>query len=229
MTDSRKKDKHIPAQLQAQWDKDRAKKAEKRREREIARLQEAIEKSPAGKGKLKSKKNKLLANVGLFFDGDTLHTGEIEDLAVLETIIRKFISSLQLTRMILPPKSKDFRKRAHFLADAFNLKSKSQGKGEDRFTTFVKTTRSGVGINEYKVTQLVKGHSGAGFHVSGKAAKTKPVRVKHRDGDVVGQAAPKLTDTNIGFKLLQQMGSVLLYLYLFLLCVNNLPFQLGGR
>ncbi|KIJ49398.1 hypothetical protein M422DRAFT_225076 [Sphaerobolus stellatus SS14] len=111
--------------------------------------------------------------------------------------------------MVLPPKSKDFRRRAHLLADAFNLKSKSQGKGESRFTTFLKSTRSGIQIDERKISMLVRGHSGEGFRMHGQSAKVKPakpVRARQKDGDVVGHAAPKLSDTNIGFKLLQQMG-----------------------
>ncbi|KAF8530398.1 hypothetical protein BU17DRAFT_79155 [Hysterangium stoloniferum] len=194
---TRKKDKHIPPNLRDQWERDRAKKAERKQARELERKQATIDGALSHGGKLLKKQQKLFGKDNARIRGDTLYTGPIDSLGSLETLIRKFISNLELKHLELPPKPKDWRRQVHLLADAFRLKSKSQGKEKARYITLSKTTRSGVAqTNEHKVSRLVGGHSG-------KAAR---VYVRHKDGDEVGGAAPRLNDTNVGFKLLQQMG-----------------------
>jgi R3H domain len=199
-SDMRKKDRHIPPELRDQWDRDRAKKAEHKHARALARTQEAIDLSSTPK----SSRGKQQVLGGARFQGDTLYTDRIHDMSTLEQLIRTFLDNLDAKNMVLPPKGKEWRKRAHILADVFSLKSKSKGKGEGRFMTLIKTTRSGFGVNERKVSALVNGGNSESYHGSERARLKTTIR--HRDGDEVGKMAPRLSESNIGFKLLQQMG-----------------------
>lgn len=110
--------------------------------------------------------------------------------------------------MALPPTNKETRKNVHELAIAFGLKSVSKGKGEARYTTLAKTTRSGVRVDEAKVGKIMRRSGGAGargdsFVDGGGRSGPMP---RHREGDEVGKAAPKLTQANIGFRMLALMG-----------------------
>jgi R3H domain len=194
----RKKDRDIPPELHDQWERDRAKKADRKRLRTLTRLQSAENASPTRRS---SRRNENVLG-GARVQGNTVYADRVNTLSVLEELIRKFLGNLDMMQLVLPPKGKDWRKRAHLLAEAFNLKSKSTGKGEGRFMTLIKTTRSGISINERKIFRLVGGDNGEGFKASHGGAK--PVR--HRDGDEVGKMAPRLSGSNVGFKLLQQMG-----------------------
>ncbi|KAF8493604.1 hypothetical protein JB92DRAFT_2818605 [Gautieria morchelliformis] len=194
----RKKDRHIPPGLRDQWERDRAKKADRKRLRALARLQSAENASPTRRS---SRRNEKILG-GARVQGRTIYVDHVNTLGVLEELIRKFLGNLDMTQLVLPPKKKDWRRRAHLLAEAFNLMSKSTGKEQRRFMTLIKTTRSGININEKKIYRLVSGDNGEGFKASQGGAK--PVR--HRDGDEVGKMAPRLSDSNVGFRLLQQMG-----------------------
>jgi hypothetical protein len=114
--------------------------------------------------------------------------------------------------MILPPMDKESRRRVHLIADCFTLKSVSKGKGKDRYTTLIKTTRSGLNIKEDKVEWILRGAKSrgdrGGFSQAWdrRAGDDGKKEVRHRDGDVIGAKAEKLDASNIGFKLLQQMG-----------------------
>lgn len=92
------------------------------------------------------------------------------------------------------------------MAIAFNLKSASNGKGDGRYTTLTKTTGSGIGINESKVRRIVKVKGDNVFIQPGGKGRNTVVMPRHRDGDEVGKAAPKIGETNIGFKMLASMG-----------------------
>ena len=192
-----KKDRHIPPELRDIWNRDREKKADRKRVREIARMRGLADLSPTRKSS--RGKDKVLG--GARFRGDTLFADRINDLGFLEELIRTFLDNLDAKNLVLPPKGKEWRKRAHSLADAFSLKSKSKGKGDKRYVTLIKTTRSGVRVNEQKVSTLVNGRIGQSNPTSERART-----IRHRDGDEVGKMAPKLSESNIGFKLLQQMG-----------------------
>lgn len=194
----RKRDRQIPPELRDQWERDRAKKAERKRMRALARMQGVAELSSMSK----SARGKQKVLSGARFQGNTIFAERVEDMSVLEELIRALLDHLEMKNLVLPSKSKEWRKRAHLLAEAFNLKSKSKGKGEGRCMTLTKTTRSGVGVNERTISWLVNGDNGESVHTPGRAARA----IRHRDGDEVGKTAPRLSESNIGFKLLQQMG-----------------------
>jgi hypothetical protein len=96
----------------------------------------------------------------------------------------------------------------HEIAMAFNLKSVSKGKGTTRYTILTKTTRSGDQVNEGRIAWLVRRSEGRGDSFISEDRKGKGVLKvpRHREGDVVGKAAPRLNGSNVGFRLLEKMG-----------------------
>jgi len=175
------------------WERDRVKKAERKKARHLARLK-TDQLTPKERKRQRRKSKHELLQAGLV-DPETGLPDSRPDLEVIESLIRKFVDDIGgKESIVLPPMDKPTRANVHELAKAFNLKSKSQGKGDGRFTTLYKTSRTGIGIKEWKVEKLVYGLS-----------KKKRV-TGHREGDEVGKSAPKIGEGNIGFKLLQQMG-----------------------
>lgn len=116
----------------------------------------------------------------------------------IEALVRDFVEEIGgRDALVLPPMDKQTRANVHQLATAFNLKSKSQGKGDGRFTTLFRTSKTGIGVKEWKVEKLVYG-----------SIRQKRI-VRHKEGEEVGKSAPKIGEGNLGFKLLQQMGCVI--------------------
>jgi hypothetical protein len=109
----------------------------------------------------------------------------IVDMVSLEKQIRRFADDIGgKDNMVLPPMNKASRKQVHEIANAFNLKSLSKGKGSGRYTTLIKTTRTSS-VNEGKVGKIMKRFDG-GFSRphDGKPRAGMP---KHKDGDEVGK------------------------------------------
>lgn len=191
-----KKDKmrELPAELQKMWAKDRAKKAEYKRAREETRLLDAVDPISPKKG---GKKGRKAMRAAARLDPEELAEikNAIVDMVTLEGQIRRFISDTGgKNNMVLPPMNKASRKEVHELANSFNLKSQSKGKGKGRYTTLIKSTNMRA-IDERKVKSVMKKHGGR--------FDTMP---RHKDGDEVGKAAPKIGETNVGFKMLASMG-----------------------
>lgn len=186
--------KELPAELQEMWKKDRAKKAEHKRAREEARLIDAVDPiSPKKGGKKGRKAMRAAARL------DPTELAEIQnaivDMVSLEKQIRRFISDTSgKNNMALPPMNKASRKKVHELASSFNLKSQSKGKGAGRYTTLIKSTNMRA-VDERKVGSFMKKHGGR--------FDTMP---RHKDGDEVGKAAPKIGQANVGFRMLASMG-----------------------
>ncbi|KAL4246617.1 Splicing-associated domain-containing protein [Abortiporus biennis] len=203
----RKKDKHIPSELQDQWDKDRAKKAENKEKRRLARLEVAADPLTPKKGGKKALKAAIAVSR---LDSDIQIPNRIVDFVTLEQQIRRFLEDLGgRNSMVTPPADKATRKKVHELAECFNLKTKSHGKEGNRYTMLYKTTLSGININEKKVRRIMRSFTSTwqGPPVSNDRQRGKPQSLaKHREGEVVGHAAPKIGETNIGFKMLAAMG-----------------------
>ncbi|KAJ7211082.1 hypothetical protein C8J57DRAFT_1483860 [Mycena rebaudengoi] len=200
----------LPADLQAAWDNDRAKKAENKRLRALARMEAAADPLAHKKGGKKGRKAMLAA--ARTDPTITVIPNRVIDMATLVQQIRRFVADVGgPATMSLPPTDKETRKNIHEMAIVFNLKSQSKGKGDGRYTTLTKTTRSGFGVNEAKVAKIARrgarGLGGAGFvGVADKGKGRSVVMPRHRDGDEVGKAAPKIGKSNIGFKMLAMMG-----------------------
>ena len=187
----RKKDKYkdLPDELQAQWELDRAKKAENKRKRAAARLEAAAD--PFAKKKGGKKGLKAMLNAARY-DGAEELPNRIVDIVTLEQQIRRFVQNLGgPNSMSTPPADKETRKLIHELANAFSLKSLSKGKGNSRYTTLTKTTRTGVGINEKKIRRILNMSDGyhwdtTGSVPGGRGGKATSL-AKHREGEEVGK------------------------------------------
>jgi len=199
----RKKNKHVPPELQDQWDKDRAKKAENKRKRAEAKLAIAADPLAVHKGGKKGRKAMLAA---ARLNGYVDLPNRVTDLVTLEQQIRRFLADIGgRSSMALPPADKETRAKIHELADAFNLKSQSKGSGVGRYTTLIKTSKSGVGINEKKVRKILK-ISNKSWDPPGGGKGKKSSLAMHQEGEEIGTAAPKIGESNVGFKMLAAMG-----------------------
>ena len=146
--------KDLPAGLQEQWEKDRLKKAKQRRERELARLEAALDPLVTKKGGKKSKKA-MIAAARLDPSIEIRH--RIVDMVSVEQQIRRFLADNSKNDMALPACDKSTRKKIHNLAALFGLKSKSKNGSLGRYTTLMKTRHSGRNIDEQEVARMMKG------------------------------------------------------------------------
>jgi R3H domain len=176
MSSGRKKGKYIPEELHHLWDRDRAKKAERKRLRELERFAAAA--NPfAFKGGKKARKARLAAASAVPVN-----------LGTVVRHMRQFVADIRGSNTLpLPPMDRKVRKSVHELAHAFKLKSKSEGNGATRFTVLKKTRFSGVGVDEKKIAWIL-GMSPSSYvtHGDGKA-KGRVGKIRPRDGEVVGE------------------------------------------
>ncbi|KNZ82050.1 Protein SQS1 [Termitomyces sp. J132] len=205
--------KDLPLELQDPWRKDREKKAENKRLRQLKRLELAADPMSYKKGGKKGQKAMLSA--AKLDPTITVLPNRVIDITTLVQQIRRFISNIGgPSSMSLPPASKETRKRVHEMALAFNLKSISKGKGDARYTTLLKTTRTGLFVDEGKVAKIVRrsmrgGGGGGEFSRSstrGSRGGAHAMPPLHKEGEEVGKAAPKIGESNVGFKMLALMG-----------------------
>ncbi|KAI6001677.1 hypothetical protein F5J12DRAFT_894542 [Pisolithus orientalis] len=190
---------YLPEELQAQWERDRAKKAENKRLRKEARMLASLDPLAPKKGGKKARKLMMAALKQM----DHLCI-ELDDMSSIEATMRRFAANIDGRRsMPLLPMKKNMRKIVHELATAFNLKSSSKGHGEGRYVTLVKTNRTGT-INEGKVKAIVKRATRGSMEVSQK--KGRVYASSHREGEEVGKEAPAIGKSNVGFKMLSSMG-----------------------
>ena len=178
MSAGRKRDKDVPEELRHVWERDRAKKAERKRLRELERIAAAADPFASNKGGKKARKARLAAASAV--------------PVAIETVVRdmrQFVGDIGGPRTLsLLPMDPKQRKSVHELALAFKLKSKSQGKGAARFTTLTKTTLSGVEVDEKKILDVL-GNSPSSSYVThgGRKAKGWTGKRRPRDGEVVGE------------------------------------------
>lgn len=185
------KGKDLPPDLQDQWEKDREKKAEYKKAREQARLEAAADPMSKKKGGKKGRKAMLAA--AKLDPTITVLPNRIIDMTTLVQQIRRFIADVGgPSTMSLPPTNKETRKNIHEMALSFNLKSESKGKGDARYTTLSKTTKSGINVDEAKVAKIMRRSGGMGargdsfiYESKGRGPPTSMPR--HREGDEVGK------------------------------------------
>lgn len=194
-------DSELERSMADAWDLDRMKKSAKKREREELRAAGLLGKGGAGKPDMKSKYKEGM---------------NIEDI---KEELKDFLMGSNTT-LSLSPMDKTYRKIVHDIANAFNLKSKSVGKGNTRFPVVYRTQRTMAYSEttfrrvEGKVSRFlprsdVKGKRPIGRGVSrgnfggvggGGAAGG------YRDGDIVGGSAKELGIENRGRAMLEKMG-----------------------
>ncbi|KAF2862142.1 hypothetical protein K470DRAFT_213199 [Piedraia hortae CBS 480.64] len=115
--------------------------------------------------------------------------------------LRVFMADEGRESVSFPPMNTAERKVLHNLAGKLGCKSKSMGKGKQRFTIVSKTEKS-------------KHHGQEEVEVDywGRGGKKHRGRSKHeasvRHGEVVGAGAPELSSESLGHKLMEKMGWV---------------------
>ncbi|KAI1760815.1 hypothetical protein GGR53DRAFT_508391 [Hypoxylon sp. FL1150] len=195
-------DSELEGVMKSTWQKDRLKKAEKKKAREELRSQG------------------LLKNV----NPDDLRIKYLGGMSLddLANELEAFLLSSQ-QQLVLPPFDKTTRKTIHALANKFKIKSQSAGKGTDRNpvlyrtkatlpfdqTTFdstfgrIKQTwfpRVDADNEMVNKTRLLKRAEARGGKTRFKNSTT------YRDGDIVGQHAAELGIENKGRAMLEKMG-----------------------
>ncbi|GAA5945889.1 hypothetical protein JCM10213_008224 [Rhodosporidiobolus nylandii] len=234
----RKKDKTFngafSAQLAAQWDTDRSKKAAKKAERaalraadfEAARRDEYRPSPRGGKGKK--------ARIAAAAEGE-----QVNDAATVNARIMQFVKyDISNQSMSLPPMGKKARIAVHLLAEVYGLKSKSLGSGKNRFPVLERTQRTTLHVSQARVRAIVGTADGeneledgyerwGGLGRGGRPKGGKMLGLwkalegasgkkggrsggggmgRNHEGAVVGQGADKLGEDNVGFALLKKMG-----------------------
>jgi len=211
----------LPPELQVQWDKDRAKKADYKRARALERKRQLGNPFKAAKtAKDKGKKGKSNPDEPDTSESDSESEPEFEeinDIFALERMIRVFLEDKGMTTMTLPAMDKESRRRVHLLADCFKLNSASKGKGADRFPILTKKVRSGTGIDQDRIAKILRASKEAGpgsnmaafnraYYRKGPSGGGAKNVSGHVEGEVVGAKAAKIGETNVGYKMLQMMG-----------------------
>ncbi|KAF9234303.1 hypothetical protein BU15DRAFT_79190 [Melanogaster broomeanus] len=183
-------------------------KTEYKRQRHEARLQAAVDPFSNHKGGKKARKAMLAASKLNPEDLVSMVPNAIVDMASLEAQIRHFVDDIGgKSSMALPAMDKASRKKVHELAAAFGLSSQSKGKGVRRYTTLMKTTRTGI-VKEGKVRAIMKrfGNTFDRAYDRKNGGGSNGQLPRHREGDEVGKEAPKIGESNIGFRMLASMG-----------------------
>lgn len=194
-------DDDLKEEMRHQWDKDRAKKRQKKLEREELRA-EGLLGSAGRKGKAD-----LNARYPLGMSLKQIHDE-----------LRDFLQNEDLSQRAFPPMDKINRKSLHEICTALNLKSKSQGAGKNRFPIIYKTSMT----QEYSDDMFgrVLNASTRGFLTNAKAKKmSKQMKPRAgrgggfskaatglRDGEVVGAGAAELSRDNFGHRMMEKMG-----------------------
>ena len=108
------------------------------------------------------------------------------------------------------------RKMVHEIAHVFKLKSKSIGSGKSRFPVLYRTSRT-IQYSEEALRATESALSSARFLPRmdratrkgagrGRRGGVANAGVSYRDGEVVGAAAPEISQENRGRTMLEKMG-----------------------
>ena len=175
-----KKIKKIPEELHEQWERDRAKKAERKRLRELERSAAALDLSGTRKGSKGKKARKARLAAAL---------SSPMSLEAVVVLMRKFVADIGGARTHpLPPMDRKMRKTVHDLAHVFKLNSKSKGSGAARSTTLTKTALSGMNVDEKAIARILGLPSSYATYEGGKSKGwPRAGRIRPRDGEVVGE------------------------------------------
>ncbi|KAF9230924.1 hypothetical protein BU15DRAFT_91021 [Melanogaster broomeanus] len=174
-----------------------------------SRLQVAVDPFSNHKGGKKARKAMLAASKLNPEDLVSMVPNAIVDMASLEAQIRRFVGDIGgKSSMALPAMDKASRKKVDELAAAFGLSSQSKGNGVRRYTTLMKTTRTGI-VKEGELKAILKRFRNTFDRAYDRknGGDSKGRLPRHREGDEVGKEASKIGQSNIGFRMLASMCS----------------------
>lgn len=191
-------DSDLEIHLEQAWEKDRNKKAAKKREREKLRAEGLL-----------GKKSKKAKESAFGMEG-------------LKVELKKFLQS-QSDSLDLPPMKKQHRRLVHELANALMLKSQSRGHGSDRFPVLYKTGRTpnfngkhSVKLDKILAQPRFNQRQNARMSPSNRGREREPEPKNNRrrpnasasylEGEVVGGSAPEIGANNKGRAMLEKMG-----------------------
>ena len=145
--------KDLPPELQEQWEKDRLKKAKRKSERELARLEAALDSHATKKGGKSRKATAAAAKL----DPSIEVPRQTVDMESVQQKIREFLADKVRSEMAMPACDKGTRMKIHHLATLFELGSRSKNDALGRrYTTLFKTNRSGKYVDEREVAKLME-------------------------------------------------------------------------
>ena len=189
-------DTEIQESLNAAWGNDRAKKKQRKQEREQLRAEGLLNKK--SKPDLKAK----------FSEGMTIADVRSEIKAFLMTSAQS---------QALPPMGHNERKAVHGIANQSGLRSKSVGSGITRFPVLYKTSRTkaltidlearidAISMPTKFLPRLDRARRSAAPRARNTQGGLTP-SASYRDGEVVGIGAPELGTENKGRAMLEKMG-----------------------
>ncbi|EPE03686.1 g-patch domain-containing protein [Ophiostoma piceae UAMH 11346] len=190
-------DSELDTTLQAAWQKDRARKKEKKKAREELRVQG------------------LLGKYGNPEDPRVKYPNgmEFEDL---KTEFQLFLLGTE-NNVALPPMDAHARKIIHEIAYRFNITSKSIGSGDQRRPSLVRK-KGTIRYNEAQFNavfakyrrrffpRLDSKRGGPGPSKAGSGRGSGETAAVVRNGEVVGGSAPEIGQANKGREMLEKMG-----------------------
>jgi hypothetical protein len=195
-------DEDLKEEMQGAWEKDRAKKRQKKLEREELR-RDGLLGSAGRKGK-----SDLKAKYPWGMDLRSIHDE-----------LRDFLQTEDLLERAFPPMDKTDRKALHEICVALNLGSRSQGSGKKRFPIVFKTSRTGD-YSEDIFAQIV--HASSKGFLSNRAKANKFAKKSGkgpgrgggfdkaatglRNGEVVGAGAAEISHTSFGARMMAKHG-----------------------
>ncbi|KAJ3939099.1 squalene synthetase-like protein [Colletotrichum fioriniae] len=191
-------DSELEGRMQAAWNNDRLKKAERKKERQAMRSMGLLGKH----ANPEDLRVKYPHGMGLEQIADELRT---------------FLLGTQPS-LTLPPMDNHARKVIHELASKFNIKSKSTGSGDQRRPMLHRTFRTAKFADE--VFDVAIARVGRKYFPRNDTAVRAAVQrqsarrggggghagVAYRDGEVVEGSAPELSQENKGRAMLEKMG-----------------------
>ena len=218
-------DEDLADQIAHSWANDRAKKAQRKAEREELRRAGPLGPKRAGTKPTLDKESDLDHHNGM-------------NMQQVKTAVRMFLLDNNRESLPLAPMANGQRAQVHVLAKALRLKSVSHGKGADRFPVLEKTDFSGA-YDECNISELDAlfdqrrfssawgGNRRGGSNRDGPGVMSRYDKLKegrsagrrrggggggpasaatYTDGDVVGASAPELGSDNKGRAMLEKMG-----------------------
>ena len=190
-------DSDLQHSIIAAWETDRAKKKQRKQEREILRTHGLLGKT----GKL-NLKEKFVAGI------------KMDDV---KREVKKFLASSRESQP-LPPMGQKERKDVHGMAHQVGLKSKSFGSGVARYPILYKTSRTQsltpdiesqidaiFTARKFLPRSVKTRRKGMTASQDGRGSMGAPA-ASYRDGEIVGIGAPELGLENRGRAMLEKMG-----------------------
>ncbi|OAR05744.1 hypothetical protein LLEC1_01729 [Akanthomyces lecanii] len=208
-------DSETERNLQAAWQNDRLRKAERRKERDQLHALKLIGGNSAGKSHGNDMHIKYPKGMSLEQVADELKTfiTSFDNRYGFMRFDRTWQVLTQSHSVCLPPMDKHARKMIHELASKFNVKSKSIGKADQRRPTLYRTKRTlrfDADAFESAVKRIHRRYiprlDYKGKSSQGESSRNGYAEASYRDGEIVGASAPELSTENRGRAMLEKMG-----------------------